>query len=456
MKLAPCIVRVAFILASLTGTAASAETLYSVVRRTLETNPELKALRYNRAAIDQELQAAKGLGLPSVDARAGAGHRATDQSAGARGTLTGQGYRSRNRGEAGISVTQKLFDGGDYRNQVERQGNRVQSARHRVLDTSNAVALQAVQAHLEVLRAGSVRGVAQRNVQRHAELLERVRARVSGGRSPAVEVNQAVARLQAARAAQAETDGRYKDALALFNAVVGTPPGKLALPAPPVKSLPKSVETAVTQARRGAPSIIARMFDAAAAENAIGAARSEFYPKINLEAGADYTYDVDRKNGRRTDIYGMLVVRQNLYRGGIDTARMREAEARALEAYELSGVAHRSVEREVRLSWHAIHTAQTRAAAIERQLANNRTVVSAYAEQFDLGQRTLLDILDIQNEIFINESALATEQFVANYNVYRVIAAMGRLVAALGLTQPAEALRLPDMTGTNPLLKSAL
>ena len=185
------------------------------------------------------------------------------------------------------------------------------------------------------------------------------------------------------------------------------------------------------------------MFDAQAAMAAIDVAKSEFYPKISAEFSADYAYDVDRTYGRRADVSGMLVYRQNLYRGGIDSARVREAHHRAAEAHSSANLMRRTVEREVRLSWTALHSARTRAEIIARQLEQNRTVFKAYGEQFELGQRTLIDLLDVQNESFVNETTLATETFVGQFNVFRVLAAMGRLVPSLGAEYPDEVKRMP-------------
>jgi outer membrane protein, adhesin transport system len=423
-------------------TRLQAEELRSVVRRTLDTNPELKALMHNRNAIDQELEAAKGLGLPSVDVRGAAGQKSSEGSAVPAGGA--RAYRDRNRYESSVTVSQRLFDGHDTKSQVERQTSRVNSARSRVADTANAIALQAAQAYLEIQRTTQVRAIATRNVAAHQALLAKVKARAEGGRGAGAEVNQAQARFNAAKAALTEADARHKDAVSLFIAVVGTrPPAKLEPVNPPQKALPKTVDIAVAQAQKGAPAIIARMFDADAALAAINVARSEFYPKITAEFSADYAYDVDRTYGRRTDVSGMLVYRQNLYRGGIDSARVREAHHRAAEAQSSADLMRRTVEREVRLSWTALHSARDRSVYIARQLEQNREVFKAYGEQFELGQRTLLDLLDVQNESFVNETTLATETFVSQFNVFRVLAAMGRLVPALGAEYPDEVKRIP-------------
>jgi adhesin transport system outer membrane protein len=426
--------------------AAHAESLTSVVRRTLATNPDLKALSFNRQAIDQELEAARGLSLPSVDARLAAGHRYRDGESGA--PISTHTRSSRNRYEAGVTVSQRLFDGGETRGQVERQLNRVESARSRVKDTANAIALQATQAYLEIQRTSRVRAIARENVSAHETLLKKVRDRAQAGRGASSEVEQASARLNAARAAAIESEARHRDAVSLFIAVVGTrPPAKLQPVSPPARAIPANVDVAVTQAQRGSPAIVARMFDAAAASASIDIARSAFAPKITAELSADYYSDRDRITGQRGDVTGMIVMRQNLYRGGIDTARVREAEARASEAMATADLMRRTIEREVRLSWTSMTTARARSEVIGRQLEHNRNVIRAYREQFELGQRTLLDLLDVQNELFVNETTLTTETFVANFNVFRVLAAMGRLVPSLGIDYNEEARRMPVPTG---------
>jgi outer membrane protein, adhesin transport system len=426
---------------------AAAETLQSVVRRTLATNPDLKALSFNRQAIDEELEAAKGLGRPTVDARAAAGHRRRDGTTGIAG-ISVHSKASRNRYEAGIVASQRLFDGGEAHAQVERQVNRVESARSRVQDTANAIALQATQAYLEIQRTSRVSAIAQGNIRAHEALLKKVRDRAEGGRGATSEVAQATARLNAAKASALEAQARNRDAISLFIAVVGTrPPARFEAVTPPGRALPKSVDAAVAQAQKGSPAIIARMFDAAAAHAAINVAKSDFYPKVTAELSADYYNDMDRSIGRRTDVTGMIVVRQNLYRGGIDSALVREAYARANESQATSDLMRRTVEREVRLSWTAMTIARARAEVITRQLEQNRTVIKAYTEQFELGQRTLIDLLDVQNELFINETSVVTEGFVSNFNTFRVLASMGRLVPSLGLDYNEEARRMPVPSG---------
>ena len=142
----------------------------------------------------------------------------------------------------------------------------------------------------------------------------------------------------------------------------------------------------------------------------------------------------------------MVVGRWNLYRGGIDLARRREAVHRMFEARNNLGRTQREVAQQVRQSWNALNAARERRVAIRQQLAANSRVRVAYSRQFDRGRRTLLDLLDIQNEIFTSETALITEEFTIKFGVYRVLATMGILVQKMGLKLPVEATRAPART----------
>jgi adhesin transport system outer membrane protein len=113
------------------------------------------------------------------------------------------------------------------------------------------------------------------------------------------------------------------------------------------------------------------------------------------------------------------VVRWNLFNGGIDKARIGEAKARAMEAAEISANTQRIIEREVRTSWSAILAAEQRVPALSRQLELNRSTRNVYNQQFDAGQRRLLDLLDIQNETFVTEASLRTEELIGRYNTFR-------------------------------------
>lgn len=415
---------------------ALADTLEGAVEKALATHPELAAIRFNRHAIDHELTAARGLRLPSVDLRSDYGrHRSYDRGAlGVVGTDDIHNHR-----EVSVVMSQRLFDGFEARHEEARQKHRVESARWRVNDTANSIALRAVQAYLELQRAHSVLSAARSNFASHQRLMSRVNQRVDGGRGTESDRSEAVGRTAQAQALVYEAEGRLRDADTLYRTVIGEAPGRLAGVKPPSRLVPRSVDAAVAEAVEAAPSIIATEHDATAAKAAIGVAHSRFYPRLNLEVSSSQGWNMTEDHDRSIDSRAMLVVRWNLLNGGIDKARDWEARARALEATEINQNTRRIIERETRTSWNAVETASHRIPALARQLEQNRQTRQAYAGQFDSGQRRLLDLLNIQSEVFVAEASLRTEEFVRIYNTYRVLAAVGRLVPALGLELPPEA-----------------
>jgi outer membrane protein, adhesin transport system len=418
------------------ATAAAAETLQDVVQQALVTNPELGAIRFNRRAIDHELTASRGLELPTVDVRTDSG-RLKDYNRTPTGITTG-GERHWNR-EAQIVASQRLFDGFEARHEIARQKSRVESARWRVMDTANSIALRAVQAYLELRRAHSVLNTARGNLSSHQALLSRVSGRVSGGRGSSSDLSEAQARTAQAAALVAESEGRLRDADALFRAVVGRAPGKLTSAGMPSAPAPANIDEAVAEAIAFAPSVLATQHDATAAQAALGSAHSRFLPRVNLEVSAHRGFGMTSDGDREVDSRAMLVVRWNLLNGGVDKARIWEATARSMEAKEISANTKRIIERETRVSWNAILTAATRVPLLRRQVDQTRSTRASYNAQFDAGSRRLLDLLNVQSELFVAEASLRTEEFIRVYNSYRLLAAVGRLVPALGLEAPPEA-----------------
>lgn len=414
----------------------SADTLRSVVSEALETNPELAAIRFNRDAIDHELRAARGLGLPTIDVRANYGRHRDSLKTPLGVETTDSMHRHR---DVEAILSQRLFDGFERTHEVARQKNRVESARWRVADTANSIALKAVQAYFEVMRSEAVLHAARRNLSSLQGLLARVNYRVDAGHSDAAEQTEAGSRVASARAIVAEALVRHGDAKALFRAVVGRGPGQLNGAAVPRGAMPRSVAAAVAIAREAAPSVIATQHDAIAAEAAVGTAHSRLYPKLNAELATYHGKGIDQRNDRDLDARAMLVVRWNIFNGGINRARILEARARAGEASNISANTQRIIERETRVSWNAMIGADARVPALRRQLQLSRATFATYSEQFDSGSRRLLDLLDAQSEIFIAESSMHTEMFVGQFNAFRVLAATGQLVHSLGLELPFEA-----------------
>ncbi len=421
---------------------ASADSLVDIVHEALTTNPELGAIRFNRRAIDNELNAARGLNLPTFDVRATTG-RHRENSRTELGVVDNNDWHGSD--SVGTLFSQRVFDGFESRYEIDRQRNRVESARWRVNDTANAIALRAVQAYVECIRANAVLKAAESNLAAHERLYARVRRRAEGGVANAAESAEAGARTANAKSLLAQAEESVLNAQSLFKSIVGRMPARLE-GVPPARGLPESEDGAAAEAVEASPSVVATEFDALAAEAAVGSAYSRFSPKLNFEVATNHGWGQVENDDKNYEATAMLVVRWNLFNGGIDKSRIWEARARAAEAHGINANTALIVEREARTSWASLRAASIRVPELKQQLTLQRQRQTAYFEQFDTGQRRLLDLLDAQNEIFVVESSLRTEEAVGVYSGYRLLATVGRLVPALGLELPPEAAVPPAPT----------
>ena len=147
-------------------------------------------------------------------------------------------------------------------------------------------------------------------------------------------------------------------------------------------------------------------------------------------------------NGREDTTYSatfLLVARYNLYRGGADLARVREFKWRKAEAQEQLRVQERAVAEDVRLSWSARDTQRNAIQTLTDQVEANQNTRDVYAQQFDIGQRSLLDLLDATNELFLSKNDLITANYEELFANYRILASQGQLVQSLGVAFPTEA-----------------
>ena len=417
--------------------AADAGSVTDSVRAALQTNPEIGVVKADRRAVDQELRLARSGYLPAVDLRAAVGPEYSENST-TRARITGGGNTTLFRSEAQLRLSQMLFDGFATDSEVARQRARVDSAAYRVHEAAEFVALNAIEAHLDILRNQEIVALNERNVDQHERILGQVRDLEESGRGDIADVRQAEARYSRAQENQVIARGNLADAIATYQRIVGERPADLEADAPPVAAIPPSPEDAASIASVNSPTvhIAASDVDVAAAE--LRASRSGFYPRFDVELGTFAGDNLDGTKGNNIDASALLVMRYNIFRGGGDMALEREAFHRANEARANLQRARRSSEEEARLSFNAYQTARGRTATLERQAEAQRRTRDAYASQFEIGQRDLLDVLDAENELFLDRVSLVTAQLTEEFAVYRVLAVVGELLNTLDVARPRE------------------
>lgn len=411
-------------------------TLKDAVRHTLETNPTVGALAASKSATDYQLRQAQGRRLPTLEALGDVGSQRV-----IRQTLSQDfevNRKWRNRESMLLTVRQTLFQGWDIANDIYKSAARVDAAALRVLESSESLALQAIEAYIDVRRNFEIVNVARENVRRHQEILDLVKARNEGGKAPISEVDQTVERLAAAEAIIAQIQQSLLDAKAKFRRVIGLEPGRThSVGYPPGIILNR--RAAIDRGIASHPSIKAAEADADVAEFEFKQSKSGYFPTISLEGSAGWDYNVDGTEGRDDDLVGKLVLSWSLFEGLIKVNRRRELAERWTQAQLQRDVRVREIIELIDRAQGAFETGKDRVSSFEEQVAANKKVVATYFEEYELSKRSLLDLLDAESAMFNSQFQLTSVRSVHLFSAYQLLAATGQLLNALNVEAPPEA-----------------
>jgi adhesin transport system outer membrane protein len=179
--------------------------------------------------------------------------------------------------------------------------------------------------------------------------------------------------------------------------------------------------------------------DVRSTEAEVGISESPFYPQVNFEAQSAYTDNADGTSDYEINHNFMVRLRWNIFRGGIDKAARQEALARMNEAKNRRHASLVEAQREMRNSWFALEGNRQQVEDLTDAVEFSRETRDAYREQFDVAQRTLLDVLDAENELFVSKGQLVTSQINEFLASYRILALGGQLLLSLGVPAPEQA-----------------
>ena len=426
---------VCLLLSMLTATGSGAAyTLTEAVQHALDTHPEVLAETSQYLSRKQELEQARSGYLPRVDIGAGIGYERSDNF-----STRSQGYNDREltRKEAEVVVDQMLFDGFAVRSEVARQDARVKAQQYTLESSGERIALQAIDAYLKVLLNRELVALSTDNLTVHDRILDQVSLRTRAGVGRSSDLEQVTGRRAAAVSSLLADQVNLQDAESGFISVVGDLPRELAAADDAVPGLPGSLDEAVGKSLENHPTLKSAEADVEAAMAQHQAARNGFYPKFNLEVGGSWNDDLDGVEGRDQDLTAMIRMRYNLYSGGRDQARHRQTAELINQSKDVRNRTRRQVVESMRLSWSAYQVTRDQLGYLRRQISSTENTRDAYAEQFRLGQRTLLDLLNTENEVFQARRSYQETRYDHLFAQYRVLVAMGSLISTLGVSPPA-------------------
>ena len=414
---------------------AAAETLKEVVTFAIETHPQVLGAAKRKDAADSAISAARGGYFPKIDYLLGSGREHTKNAI---TLVTNPNWVEMNRKQEGMILNQMIFDGMGVSGEVDRRKAISDSSAHRVYSAAEDTALQTIDAYLDVMKNVELVAYAKENLAAHNRTFDQVKLRADKGVGRRADLEQIDARLALAISNLAAAESTLRDAEIAYLKVVGKMP--LALTRPEAPQIPPSPDEAVKVATMNHPILKSALSDVDAAQAQREIARSFFFPRVELEASYSDNKNIDGLAGPNRDRLVMLWLKWNIFRGGFDYYRDEETAKQISEAQEIARNTNRQVEAAVRLAYNAFATARDRLPSLDRYVKASDATRDAYSKQFAIGQRTLLDLLDSENEYFTSRSTYINALFIELSARYRVLNAMGNLMQALDIKPPQEGL----------------
>ncbi len=407
------------------------EPLREAVRQAVNNNPEVNARWHAFTAAQLEQEAARGGYRPDVNLTLGVARETQTRP------NTNPNSIDFTRRGATLSLNQMIYDGFFTRSEVERLGYASLARYYEVLDAAENVALETVRAYADVLRYRQLVTLAKENYVQHRLVYDQINERAGAGVGRRVDLEQAAGRLALAESNLLTEVSNLHDVSARYQRLVGMPvPEQLpALGEKMTDGLPRTVQEAIKAAFSTNPALNAAVENVRSAQAQIESRRAAFHPRLDFRARQAVTSNLDGIDGTSRDRVVELVMSYNLYRGGSDDARLRQAAELAYQAQDLQQKACRDLRQTLTIAYNDVQRLEEQKRYLDQHQLSIEKAREAYRAQFDIGQRTLLDLLDTENEYFQARRAYANAVVDQTLAQGRTLAGMGQLLSSLKIAR---------------------
>ena len=413
----------------------ASDPLQLAVKKALATNPEVTA-RFNayRAAGDA-VDAARGGLLPRLDLSASVG---VD-----RDKITSRLPQNEtlNRRGVALTLTQLLWDGLGTQREIDRFGHDRLARYFDLLEATEQTTLEATRALYDVQRFQRLVALAEDNYVQHRYASKQIQSRFSAGVGRGVDLEQANARLALAESNLTTESANLHDVMARYVRVVGEVPPQRKDVTPNLvvlnAQLPPTSTEVLNRAVVQSPAVSASIEAVRAARLSGHVRESAFQPRIEARVRSGVGNNFDGVRDQKRDSSAELVLNWNLFNGGSDQARVRQQANLLSQTEDLRDKACRDVRQTAAIAYNDTRKLTEQLVLLDRNTLAIEKARDAYRQQFDIGQRSLLDLLNAENELYTARRAYANAEYDRALAFARTHAGMSQLTAQLGLVRPA-------------------
>lgn len=421
-----CVLILAGVWLGLASGEVRATTLDEALAAAYAYNPRIDAERARLRATDEDVARAMSGYRPQItgDADVSYQHTNTRPDTPGEGSLHPRGY--------GLSLTQPIFRGFQTTNAVNQAEANVRAGREILRNVEQVVLLDAVTSFMDVVRDQAIVRLRENNVKVLSEELKATQDRFAVGEVTRTDVAQSEARRAGAVSALDLARANLKTSRAAYERTIGSTPEGLVEPALSEGKLPKSLDEAVNIGTQEHPNVVAALYREQAARFAVDRIRGELLPQVQLEASYRDRFDTSRgiDEVETTTVTGRVSV--PIYEGGEVHARVRQAKHTHISLLQEIEQARTEVKAQIVAAWSQFLAAKAQLESAKIQVEANLTALNGVREEERVGQRTLIEVLNAQQEYLDSQVQLVSTRRNLIVSAYALLAAIGHL-DALGL-----------------------
>ncbi len=405
-----------------------AQSFEEEMRHLLGTHPQVLEARKNVLASEEGIGVAFSGYLPDVKLNADTGFEHVDSRA--RRVTEGEPW-NKGRETAGITVTQKIFDG--FATPAKVEGARLEKEKIEVTleGVRQDILLSGIKAYMGVLKGTRLVELSRNSEKSISTRRDMEEERVSKGSGNVVEVMQSRQKLTMAKERRVTYEGGLEDALTVYNQLFDHAPNVAALVDPPIPEalIPSKLEEIIDIGLKENPTIDIRSREIRISQAKKRGAEAGYYPSLDLEGKANYKDDDDATYGIRRDWSVKLKAKVDLFSGFATKSAVAQASFEQAAGRDKLLAAERKVVSDAKQAWQALETAKKRVALLESAVSDAREVLDSQKIRRDAGAKEVqaIDVLDAENDVYNAEINHTSAFYDARQSAFQLLAVMGRL-----------------------------
>jgi len=408
----------------------NAQDLKTSVEEVLSTNPVVLERLKNYNATKEDITNAEAGYYPKIDISLGAGNENTEKR---NVPLTAED-KSYNFDvyQNSITYTQNIFKGFETTSQIEQQELRVVAAAYNYIEKVNDMSFEMVNAYIQVMKNQELLETSKENVKIDEDIFEKVQKLYDSGLTTLSEVNKIESSLALAKANLVVQENTLLDARYNLEKILGRnlEPSQMLQPVLNV-NLPSSKEEATQFAMQNNPSLLVGTYNIKLAQAVHKEKKSSFYPSLDVEISQSMSKNMSAAEGEDDRFRAMAYVNYNLFNGFADTSALQKSISQVHQEVESKNTLRRQVIESLNLAWSANEKLGEQLKHLEHYKEFSLKTLTLYSKEYDLGRRSLLDLLSAQNDFIGSKSQVITTKYSLLFAKFRILDSMGILVPTL-------------------------